>query len=222
MESCPIKSTQRQRVLSSHGPRRTEVTECISVDNNVTPEFINAIKNITNTYVADDLGGDLYKISKTCESVESFKQGVDSNYRQIVLQKLPDGKGVEMDETLYTEWRDDIDCTEIKKYFDNLYGEGKYYRARISVMAPGHELNWHIDTDTSILCRTQTIVQSFDSYFEAKNRQGVQSYKLEEGNTYFINQGWPHRVVNNDKWRIVVIAGVYFKDIPGNERVLIQ
>ena len=62
-----------------------------------------------------------------------------------------------MDETLYTEWRDDIDCTEIKKYFDNLYGEGKYYRARISVMAPGHELNWHIDTDTSILCRTQTM-----------------------------------------------------------------
>jgi quercetin dioxygenase-like cupin family protein len=222
MESCPIKSTQRQRVLSSHGPRRTEVTECVSVDNNVTPKFIDAIKNITNTYVADDLGGDLYKISKTCESVESFKGDADSNYRQIVLQKLPEGKGVEMDETLYTEWRDDIDCTEIKKYFDNLYGEGKYYRARISVMAPGHELNWHIDTDTSILCRTQTIVQSFDSYFEAKNRQGVQSYKLEEGNTYFINQGWPHRVVNNDKWRIVVIAGVYFKDIPGNEKVLVQ
>ena len=51
MESCPIKSTQRQRVLSSHGPRRTEVTECISVDNNVTPKFIDAIKNITNTKI---------------------------------------------------------------------------------------------------------------------------------------------------------------------------
>ena len=64
MESCPIKSTQRQRVLSSHGPRRTEVTECISVDNNVTPEFINAIKNITNTYVADDLAEIYIKYQK--------------------------------------------------------------------------------------------------------------------------------------------------------------
>ena len=221
MEPCPIKSTQRQRVLSSHGPRRTQVTECMSIDDNVSQEFIDSIKNITNTYLADDLGGDLYEVYKHCESVDNFKQGVDSNYRQIVLQKLPEGSGAEMDETLYTEWRDDIDCTEIKRYFDKLYGEEKYYRARISVMAPEHSLNWHIDTDTSVLCRTQTIVQSSESYFETKNRQGKQSHKLEEGHTYFINQGWPHRVVNKNQWRIVVIVGVFFKNIPGNERVLV-
>ena len=122
MELCPIKSTKRQRILSSHGPRRNQVIDCIPIDNNVTSKFIDTIKDITNTYLKDDLGGDLYEVSKHCESVENFKQGVDSNYRQIVLQKLPNGKGAEMNETLYTEWRDDLDCTEIKKYFDNLYG----------------------------------------------------------------------------------------------------
>jgi len=27
--------------------------------------------------------------------------------------------------------------------------------------------------------------------------------------------------VNKDKWRVVVIVGVYFKDIPDRERILI-
>ena len=217
---CPIKASKRQRIASDQGPRRSEVLECVVVDDNVGQEFIQAVKQIAQTYTDDDLGGDLYEVSKYCESVENFKQGVDTNYRQIVLQKLPEGKEQIMNETLYTEWRDDIDCGEIKKYFDKLYGQGKYYRARISVMAPGHELNWHIDTDTSILCRTQTVVQSSSSYFETKNRQGIQSNVMEEGKTYFINQGWPHRVVNNGGWRLVVIAGVLFDDIPNKENIL--
>lgn len=217
---CPIKATKRQRISSDRGPRRSEVVECLAIDNNVTQKFIDEVKKIAQTYTQDDLGGDLYEVSKYCESVENFKQGVDTNYRQIVLQKLPDSKEQIMNETLYTEWRTDIDCKEIKKYFDNLYGEGKYYRSRISVMAPGHELNWHIDTDTSILCRTQTVIQSSESFFETKNRQGIQSNIMEEGNTYFINQGWPHRVVNKGGWRIVVITGVFFDDIPNNERIL--
>ena len=217
---CPIKNSKKERVSSTHGPRRTQVSECIVIDSNVGREFIDTVKHIARTYTQDDLGGDLYEVSKYCESVENFKQGVDTNYRQIVLQKLPEGREQIMDETLYTEWRDDINCGPIKEYFDKLYGEGKYYRARISVMAPQHELNWHIDTDTSVLCRTQTVVQSSNSLFEAKNREGVQSNLMEEGNTYFINQGWPHRVVNNGGWRIVVIVGVFFDNIPNNEKIL--
>jgi hypothetical protein len=217
---CPIKSSKKQRVVSSHGPRRNQVAECVAIDHQASQEFLTAVKTIVQQYTTDDLGGDLYEVSKHCESVENFKQGVDTNYRQIVLQKLPQGKEQIMNETLYTEWRDDIDCSEIKKYFDSLYGPEKYYRARISVMAPHHELNWHIDTDTSVLCRTQTVVQSLSSFFETKNRQGIQSNVMEEGKTYFINQGWPHRVVNNDGWRIVVIVGVLFDDIPNKEKIL--
>lgn len=217
---CPIKKTRKQRIVSSNGPRRTQVVECAIVDDTVSKSFIEAVRKIAQTYTMDDLGGDLYEVSKYCESVENFKQGVESNYRQIVLQKIPESKEQIMDETLYTEWRDDIDCSEIKKYFDNVYGEGKYYRSRISVMAPDHELNWHIDTDTSVLCRTQTIVQSKESFFETKNREGVQSNLMEEGRTYFINQGWPHRVVNKGAWRIVVITGVFFDDIPNKETLL--
>jgi hypothetical protein len=217
---CPIKATRRQRVSSNQGPRRSEVAECIVIDESVNKEFIDAVKYIAQTYVQDDLGGDLYEVSKYCESVENFKQGVDTNYRQIVLQKLPEGREQIMNETLYTEWRDDIDCQIIKNYFDTLYGEGNYYRARISVMAPSHELNWHIDTDTSILCRTQTVVQSSSSFFETKTRQGIQSNVMEEGKTYFINQGWSHRVVNKGGWRIVVIVGVLFDNIPNKERIL--
>lgn len=220
MQQCPIKNSKKQRVVSSYGPRRTQVNECVIIDEHVDNSCIQAVKNIVTTYVTDDLGGDLYEVSKHCESVENFKQGVESNYRQIVLQKLPDDITQIMDETSYTEWRDDIDCLEIKKYFDNLYGVGKYYRTRISVMAPHHELNWHIDTDTSVLCRTQTVIQSAESFFETKNREGVQSNLMKEGNTYFINQGWPHRVVNNAGWRVVVITGVFFDDIPNNKTIL--
>ena len=57
----------------------------------------------------------------------------------------------------------------IKKYLEDNFGE--VYRARISVMPPGHELFWHIDTDTSVLCRMQLAIRAEGSEFQFRNRK---------------------------------------------------
>ena len=59
---------------------------------------------------------------------------------------------------------------------------GTVYRARISVMLPGHELFWHIDTDTSVLCRMQIAVDAENSSFQFRNRiEGERHLEMKNG-----------------------------------------
>ena len=53
-----------------------------------------------------------------------------------------------------------------------------------------HELNWHIDSDTSVMCRAQICLNDNDSVFQSKRKGVVEEFKMKTGEMWFINTGW--------------------------------
>lgn len=209
MSECLIKKTRKSRVMGNNGPRRHQMKEYGVVSDDVPPEVIEEIMNIAQNYKENDLGGDNYQISQHCDVKNSFTSS--DQYKQILLQTLV-GEN-EVDETKYTQWRDDLGVKHIKSYLESKF-KGPY-RARISVMPPGNDLNWHIDTDTSVLCRVQIPAVSKGSKFQWKTKTGETEVEMETGKSYFVNTGWVHRVVNeSDITRVVLIFGVDYDNLP--------
>lgn len=216
MDDCLIKATKRNRVVGHNGPRRNELKTFFMIDDNVPDGVINEIIHIVETYHNNDLGSDNYQISQHCDLTTAFQ--TTGGYRQLILQKCNDTDDI-IDEKNYIYWRDDIDCLNIKKYLLDTFGS--CYRARISVMPPGHDLEWHIDTDTSVLCRAQ-IVATPGSRFEFKTKTGEESNYMNDHHLYFINTGWTHRVINpTTSDRIVLIVGIDYDVIPNKEGLLV-
>lgn len=217
-DKCLIQQTKRSRVFGNNGPRRNEMTEFGTVATDVPAEVLSEILDIANTYSENDLRGDNYQISQHCDVDKSFTDS--PTYRQILLQELNDNSDSEIDETQYQKWRQDIKTDKIQKYLKERFKNP--YRTRISVMEGGNELNYHIDTDTSVLCRVQIPVQTEGSLFQWKTKTGEVSLDMEPGNAYFINTGWLHRVINPSKnIRIVLIFGIDYENIPNKESLLI-
>jgi len=220
-EKCIIKATRRGRVHGTNGPRRHELKEFGTIANSVPADVIQAISNIAQTYEGDDLRGDNYQISQHCNVDEAFTDS--SSYRQILLQELnvTDGDVLdEIDETNYSNWRTDIDTKVIADYLTTAFKQP--YRARISIMTGGNELNYHIDTDTSVLCRAQIPVSTQGSLFQWKTKKGETDLDMKIGEAYFVNTGWPHRVINaSNNTRIVLIFGVDYDNIPDKENLLL-
>jgi hypothetical protein len=179
---------------------------------------IEQILYIANTYKSNDLRGDNYQISQHCDVDTAFTSSL--KYRQILLQELDKKAENEIDESLYNSWRSDIDVSEIRNYLEKTFKSP--YRARISIMPPGGDLNYHIDTDTSVLCRVQIPAKVQGSLFQWKTKQEQVDLQMEEGKAYFVNTGWLHRVVNNnDDIRIVLIFGIDYDNIPNKEHLLL-
>lgn len=220
-EKCIIKATKRSRVHGTNGPRRHQLKEFGTIADSVPADVIQAISNIAETYEGDDLRGDNYQISQHCNVNEAFT--ASTSYRQILLQELngsEDGVLDEIDETNYSSWRTDIDTKAIAEYLIGTFKQP--YRARISIMTGGNELNYHIDTDTSVLCRAQIPVSTQGSLFQWKTKTGEVDLDMKIGEAYFVNTGWLHRVVNaSDNTRIVLIFGVDYNNIPDKENLLL-
>jgi hypothetical protein len=215
-KSCLIKQTKKLRVSGNNGPRRHELKTHGLVTSNVPQSVINEILNIANNYTGNDLGGDNYQISQHCDVKSAFT--ASETYSQILLQQLNEGADSEIDETNYTTWRSDLSTTAIQQYLEDTFKAP--YRARISVMHGGNELNYHIDTDTSVLCRVQIPVQTKGSLFQWKTKTEEVSLDMQQGNSYFVNTGWLHRVTNeSNNTRIVLIFGVDYRNIPNGENL---
>tara|TARA_Y100001954_G_C15824529_1_gene611583 strand:+ start:5811 stop:6395 length:585 start_codon:yes stop_codon:yes gene_type:complete len=188
------------------------------VSNNVPDNVLQEILNIANNYKGNDLGGDNYQISQHCDVKSAFTSS--DTYSQILLQQLNQDADSEIDETNYTTWRTDIDTSSIQKYLEETFKMP--YRARISVMHGGNELNYHIDTDTSVLCRVQVPVQTKGSLFQWKTKSEEISLDMHKGKSYFVNTGWLHRVTNDsENIRIVLIFGVDYNNLPNKESLLV-
>tara|TARA_B100000214_G_C23971788_1_gene630557 strand:+ start:3870 stop:4454 length:585 start_codon:yes stop_codon:yes gene_type:complete len=188
------------------------------VSNNVPENVLQEILNIANNYKGNDLGGDNYQISQHCDVKSAFTSS--DTYSQILLQQLNQDADSEIDETNYTTWRTDLDTNSIQKYLEETFKMP--YRARISVMHGGNELNYHIDTDTSVLCRVQVPVQTKGSLFQWKTKSEEISLDMHKGKSYFVNTGWLHRVTNDsENIRIVLIFGVDYDNLPNKESLLI-
>lgn len=220
-DKCIIKETRRSRVHGNNGPKRNQMVEFGTIANNVPQEVIDEIMHIAEHYQGDDLRGDNYQISQHCNVNEAFT--ASQTYKQILLQELKgdeDGVLDEIDETNYVRWREDVKVDAIKKYLHDNFTQP--YRARISVMHGGNELNYHIDTDTSVLCRAQIAAKTEGSLFQWKTKKGEVELDMKPGEVYFVNTGWLHRVVNgSDNIRVVLIFGIDYDNIPEKENLLL-
>ena len=212
--SCLIEKTRRNRVAGNNGPRRNQLTTHGIVATDIPQNVIDEILNIANSYEGNDLRGDNYQISQHCNVDTAFT--ASPTYRQILLQQLNTDADNEIDETNYQTWRSDLETTAIQEYLNSTFVAP--YRTRISVMNGGNELNFHIDTDTSVLCRVQIPAQTKGSLFQWKTKTEEVNLDMELGNAYFVNTGWLHRVVNpSDNIRIVLIFGIDYKNLPNKE-----
>lgn len=206
-EKCLIEQTTRSRVHGS-GPHRRELVPFFKIAQ--APSGVIAdLLTISETNLSNDLGTDKYSISKHCDFKEVFN--VDTRYRQILLQqKLPNEQS-EVNEYAYSVW--DAAVTEsTKEWISSVFDS--VCRFRISVMAGNYELNWHIDADTSVICRAQICLQADDTVFEVKTKTGIHRLTMDVGGVYFINTGWSHRVVNTSaNERRVAIFGFDFGNL---------
>jgi hypothetical protein len=216
-DSCVIKATRKRRVSGNNGPRRHEMLTHGTVANNVPQAVIDEILHIATSYTGNDLGGDNYQLSQHCDVKNVFTSS--ETYKQIILQECTAEDTI--DETNYMHWRNDISTTAIENYLTTAFI--KPYRTRISVMHGGNELNYHIDTDTSVLCRVQIPAQTTGSLFQWKTKTEEVSLTMKLGEAYFVNTGWLHRVINpTDSIRVVLLFGVDYKNISGKGELLVQ
>lgn len=209
MEKCLIEQTKRHRVKGSD-PSRRELKAFEKIGT-LPQGLVDQLIRLSEDYKQNDLGGDTYDISKHCNFEQTFN-ATSQNYRQIILQTKQPGDQSQTNEYSYTQWVDHAPPGLIE-YVNSAFG--KVYRFRLSVMAPGHELNWHIDADPSVICRAQICLNQTDSVLEFRTKTSIQTLRMNVGDIYFINTGWSHRVVNTaDSTRRVSIFGFKFSEMP--------
>lgn len=200
MSECLIKNTKRSRVKGS-GPKRSEM-KTFQFIGTVPEELVEKLNNIADAREGNDLGTDLYNISQLCDVENIFAP--KNVYRQILLQEK-NCEESSTDEHVYTEYNVDINIPFFKKI----------YRLRISEMSANHEMNWHIDTDTSVMCRAQICLNDNNSVFQFERKGQIEEFVMKKGEMWFINTGWKHRVVAGDSVRRAAIFGFDYKDYTG-------
>lgn len=94
-------------------------------------------------------------------------------------------------------------------YFEQIVNQFKApaMRVRITKLAPGKEIPYHIDYDPTYAVRVIVPIYAnsgVKNYFKRKNE--IEEYHLEEGKAYFLNTGFSHAVHNqSDKPRIALM-----------------
>ena len=214
-EKCLIEKSRRTRVGGT-GPKRDKLKVFEKIGT-VSPNVVDELNYILDTYTGNDIGGDNYGISQNCNYEEVFH--VANKYRQILLQKRIEASSDDVNEYLYTKWDSSYNLRYTKPVLDQLFHN--VYRFRMSEMKGDHELNWHIDADTSVICRAQICLNENDSVLEFRDKEGVHQLRMNPGEVWFINTGWNHRVVNGETIRRSAILGFHFDDLKNKDLLLL-
>jgi len=97
----------------------------------------------------------------------------------------------------------------VGSYFEEIVTQCKSpaSRVRITELAAGKEIPFHVDYDTSYAVRCICPIYSDDLVINQWKRDGqIEEYNLEPGNAYFLNIAYPHAVLNrSDKPRIALM-----------------
>ena len=210
-DDCLIQQTKRTRVNGS-GPKRTKLKTFHKLGT-MPKRVLKELNYILDTNTSNDIGGDDYAISQNCDYEEVFN--VQDKYRQLLLQKTRDIDPNVTNEYMYATWDGSYPLRYTRVELDKLFKNT--YRFRMSEMGDGHELNWHIDQDTSVICRAQICLNKNDSVLEFKDRQGIHELKMQPGDVWFINTGWNHRVIAGNDLRRSAIFGFHFNDLIDKE-----
>ena len=94
-------------------------------------------------------------------------------------------------------------------YFEEIITqlEAPASRIRITKLAPGKTIPFHVDYDISYAVRCIVPIYGDRSVINLFRRgDKLEAYNLEEGTAYFLNIGYPHAVINmSDKPRIALM-----------------
>jgi hypothetical protein len=94
-------------------------------------------------------------------------------------------------------------------YFQEIITQlkAKASRIRITKLAPGKQIPFHVDYDVSYAVRCICPIYGGSNVVNLFKRDGkLEAYNLEDGHAYFLNIAYPHAVVNmGDKPRIALM-----------------
>jgi hypothetical protein len=135
---------------------------------------------------------------------EELVQDVYDNFEQINLttpsEVLPHTASIKerlrrREEHLYNVPTADY----VDSYFQEIINqlESPASRIRITKLAPGKNIPFHVDYDVNYAVRCIVPIYGDNQVINLFKREGkLEAYNLENGNAYFLNIGFPHAVVN--------------------------
>ena len=149
-----------------------------------------------------------------CDNHMELVKNVYDNFEQINLTKpseiLPYTDSIKerlrrREEHLYN--------VPTEEYIGSVYQEivtqlkASASRVRITKLAPGKIIPFHVDYDVSYAVRCICPIYGGSNVVNLFKRDGkLEAYNLEDGNAYFLNIGYPHAVVNmSDAPRIALM-----------------
>tara|TARA_B100000497_G_scaffold73270_1_gene82201 strand:+ start:106 stop:735 length:630 start_codon:yes stop_codon:yes gene_type:complete len=149
-----------------------------------------------------------------CMNHEDLVKDVYDNFEQINLttpsEVLPHTTSIKerlrrREEHLYS-----VPTTDYTgSYFEEIVTQCKApaSRIRITKLAPGKTIPFHVDYDVSYAVRCIVPVYGGSNVINLFKRDGkLEAYNLEDGTANFLNIGYPHAVVNmSDKPRIALM-----------------
>ena len=149
-----------------------------------------------------------------CMNHEDLVKDVYDNFEQINLttpsEVLPHTASIKerlrrREEHLYNVPTDDYRDTYIESVVTQCKAPAS--RIRITKLAPGKTIPFHVDYDVSYAVRCIVPIYGDNNAVNLFKRDGkLEAYNLKCGNAYFLNIGYPHAVVNmSDKPRIALM-----------------
>jgi quercetin dioxygenase-like cupin family protein len=149
-----------------------------------------------------------------CMNHEELVKDVYDNFEQINLttpsEILPHTTSIKerlrrKEEHLYNVPTEDYTGS----YFEQIVTQCKApaSRIRITKLAPGKTIPWHVDYDVSYAVRCIVPVYGGSNVVNLfKRNEKLEAYNLKDGTANFLNIGYPHAVVNmSDKPRIALM-----------------
>ena len=149
-----------------------------------------------------------------CDNHMELVKQVYDNFEQINLttpsEILPYTASIKerlkrKEEHLYNIPTEDYTGSYFEKIITQL--EAPASRIRITKLAPGKTIPFHVDYDISYAVRCIVPIYGDRSVINLFRRgDKLEAYNLEEGTAYFLNIGYPHAVINmSDKPRIALM-----------------
>lgn len=149
-----------------------------------------------------------------CMNHEDLVKDVYNNFEQINLttpsEILPHTTSIKERLRRREEHLYNVPTKEYSgSYFEEIITQMKSpaSRIRITKLAPGKVIPFHVDYDVSYAVRCICPIYSDKQVINLFRRDGkLEAYNLENGNAYFLNIGYPHAVVNmSNKPRIALM-----------------
>lgn len=139
-----------------------------------------------------------------CDNHMELVKDVYNNFEQINLttpsEILPYTASIKERLRRKEEHLYNVPTTEYQgSYFQEIISQlgAPASRIRITKLAPGKQIPFHVDYDVSYAVRCICPIYSGDNVVNLFKRDGnLEAYNLEDGHAYFLNIAYPHAVVN--------------------------